>query len=135
MTMPMSYYPMRGARGLLWSSRVALGCSNGIRWRVFVERGGLAWFQEKPNELEFYPLVRPYADDKARSRRSQYGGQSADARVIQPPRRLSGGICQSLSRDSLRRFAPSVYGGLKGVAFVDAVVDSAQAEVPSWLTP
>ncbi len=45
-----------GARGLLWSSQVAVGCSNGIRLRVFGETGGLSWFQEEPNVLYHSPL-------------------------------------------------------------------------------
>ena len=45
-----------GARGLLWSSQVAVGCSNGIRLRVFGETGGLSWFQEEPNVLVHSPL-------------------------------------------------------------------------------
>ncbi len=40
-----------GARGLLWSSQVALGSSNGVRLRVFGEKASLSWFQEHPNEL------------------------------------------------------------------------------------
>ena len=38
-----------GARGLLWSSQVAVGCSNGLRLRVFGETGGLSGCQEEPN--------------------------------------------------------------------------------------
>ena len=42
-----------GARGLLWSSQVALGNSNGVRLRVFGERGSFQWFQEQPDDLCF----------------------------------------------------------------------------------
>lgn len=45
-----------GARGLLWSSQVAIGQSNGLRLRVFGEKGSLAWHQEQPNELVFTGL-------------------------------------------------------------------------------
>lgn len=45
-----------GARGLLWSSQVALGNSNGVRLRVFGSKGSFAWFQEQPNELVYSPL-------------------------------------------------------------------------------
>jgi predicted dehydrogenase len=33
------------------------------------------------------------------------------------------------------RNIPTVHDGLKGVAFVDAVVDSAEAATPVWLKP
>jgi Predicted dehydrogenases and related proteins len=46
-----------GARGLLWSSQVAIGCSNSLRLRVFGETGSLCWFQEQPNELIYTPLA------------------------------------------------------------------------------
>ena len=36
---------------------------------------------------------------------------------------------------AIGRDLPTVYDGLKGVAFVDAVVDSAEASTPVWLKP
>jgi predicted dehydrogenase len=38
-----------GARGLLLSSQIALGNSNGVRIRVYGAKGGLSWFQERPD--------------------------------------------------------------------------------------
>jgi predicted dehydrogenase len=45
-----------GARGMLWASQVAIGCENGLRLRVFGERGGLEWHQEEPDLLWHSPL-------------------------------------------------------------------------------
>ncbi len=45
-----------GARGVLWCSQVAPGCENGLRLRVFGEKGGLEWAQEDPNYLWFTPF-------------------------------------------------------------------------------
>jgi predicted dehydrogenase len=45
-----------GARGLLWASQVAAGCENALRLRVFGTKAGLAFDQEKPDELWFTPL-------------------------------------------------------------------------------
>src|SRR5258708_5236465 len=45
-----------GARGALWASQVAPGNDNGLRLRVFGEKGGLAWCQEEPNRLIWSPL-------------------------------------------------------------------------------
>jgi predicted dehydrogenase len=39
------------ARGLLWASQVAPGHENGLRLRVYGERGSLEWSQEHPNHL------------------------------------------------------------------------------------
>lgn len=130
-----------GARGLLWSSQVAIGCSNGVRLRVFGEKGSLAWFQEQPNELEFTKLL-------GRSERIKRGADdlsaSAKARTRTPPGHPEGyleafanlyaGFAEAIRARADNREPgpigqniPGVYDGLKGVAFVDAVVDSAQA--------
>ncbi len=138
-----------GARGLLWSSQVALGWSNGIRLRVFGEKGGLAWFQEQPNELAFSPLfgrtetIKRGADDLS---------EAAKVRTRTPPGHPEGyleafanlyrGFAEAIRarRDGRQAAAiglnvPTAYDGLKGVAFVDAVVDSAEAEGQPWLKP
>jgi predicted dehydrogenase len=138
-----------GARGLLWSSQVALGCSNGIRLRVFGEKGGLTWFQEQPNELTFSPLfgrtetIKRGADDLS---------EAAKVRTRTPPGHPEGyleafanlyrGFAEAIHARREGREAtaiglnvPTAYDGLKGVAFVDAVVDSAEAEGQPWLKP
>lgn len=48
-----------GARGMLWCSQVAAGAVNGLRLRVFGERGGLDWAQEEPEALVHLPLDGP----------------------------------------------------------------------------
>ena len=45
-----------GARGALWASQVAPGNDNGLRLRIFGEKGGLDWRQEEPNVLVWSPL-------------------------------------------------------------------------------
>lgn len=45
-----------GARGMLWSSQVAVGNENGLRLRVYGSRGGLEWLQADPNQLTYTPL-------------------------------------------------------------------------------
>ena len=48
-----------GAKGMLWSSQVAPGNENGLRLRVFGEKGGIEWAQEEPNKLWYSPLGEP----------------------------------------------------------------------------
>lgn len=48
-----------GARGMLWSSQVAPGNENGLKLRVYGEKGGLEWSQEDPNYLWFTPHGEP----------------------------------------------------------------------------
>lgn len=137
-----------GARGLLWSSQVALGCSNGVRLRVFGEKASLQWFQEQPNELVHAKLhgrtevIKRGADDLS---------EAAKVRTRTPPGHPEGyleafanlyaGFAEAIrarqeNREptAIGRDIPTAYDGLKGVAFVDAVVDSSEAG-STWITP
>jgi predicted dehydrogenase len=51
-------YP-NGACGALWASQVAPGQNNGLRLRLFGEKGALEWGQEEPNNLVWSPLGEP----------------------------------------------------------------------------
>lgn len=138
-----------GTRGLLWSSQVALGSSNGVRLRVFGETASLSWFQEQPNELVHARLngrteiIKRGADELS---------EAAKVRTRTPPGHPEGyleafanlyaGFAEAIraKRDgreptALGRDIPTAYDGLKGVAFVDAVVDSAAANDQPWLRP
>jgi len=72
--------PKKSGRG--GPSQVAIGCSNGVRLRVFGEKGSLTWFQEQPNELEFTKLM-------GRTERIMRGAddlsESAKVRTRTPP--------------------------------------------------
>ena len=48
-----------GARGLLFASQVCVGEENGLRIRVYGERGGLEWSQQEPNTLWLKWADRP----------------------------------------------------------------------------
>ncbi|MGR4001138.1 MAG: Gfo/Idh/MocA family oxidoreductase [Alphaproteobacteria bacterium] len=45
--------PGENVRGALWTTMAAAGCANGLRLRVFGERGHLSWSQESPEALFF----------------------------------------------------------------------------------
>ncbi len=40
-----------GARGILISTQIAIGCENDLRIRIFGSQGSLTWHQEEPNRL------------------------------------------------------------------------------------
>jgi predicted dehydrogenase len=48
-----------GARGVYWTSQVAVGHDNGLRLRVFGSRGAIEWAQEDPNYLRLSRVGRP----------------------------------------------------------------------------
>lgn len=138
-----------GARGLLWSSQVALGNSNGVRLRVFGDKGSLQWFQEQPNELMIQPLGGRIQTIK---RGSEEVSDDARCRSRTPPGHPEGyleafanlyaGFAETIrarmenrAPGPIGQHLPLAYDGLKGVAFVEAVVDSAESVTPVWLTP
>lgn len=45
-----------GAKGLYWTSYIAVGHDNGLRIRVYGSKGSLMWVQEDPNYLRHTPL-------------------------------------------------------------------------------
>ena len=48
-----------GAKGLYWSSQIAVGFDNALRVRVFGSKGSLQWSQENPNYLTVSRLGQP----------------------------------------------------------------------------
>ncbi|MGI6245861.1 MAG: Gfo/Idh/MocA family protein [Pseudochelatococcus sp.] len=136
-----------GARGLLWASQVAIGQSNSLRLRVYGEKASLTWQQEQPNELAFTPLggapaiIKRGRDDLA---------LDAKTRARTPPGHPEGyieafanlytGYAEAIRAHIEGRTPahdpasiPTSADGLKGVAFVDAVVDSHLSA--RWLKP
>ncbi len=48
-----------GAKGLYWSSQIAIGSDNALRIRVYGSKGSLEWAQENPNYLKVAMLGKP----------------------------------------------------------------------------
>ena len=48
-----------GAKGLYWSSQIAVGYDNALRVRIFGSKGTIQWSQEAPNYFEFFPMDKP----------------------------------------------------------------------------
>lgn len=138
-----------GARGLLWSSQVAIGLSNGVRLRVFGEKGSFQWHQEHPNELIYSELNGRV---QAIKRGTEELSEDAKVRGRTPPGHPEGyvlafanlylGFAEAIRAKFEGREPgvvgqnlPTAYDGLKGVAFVEAVVESSEGENPVWVTP
>jgi predicted dehydrogenase len=50
-----------GAKGLYWSSQIAIGHDNALRLRIYGTKGAVEWFQEFPNNARVSFLDRPTA--------------------------------------------------------------------------
>lgn len=48
-----------GAKGVYWCSQVAVGNDNGLRVRIFGEKGSLDWKQEDPDHMKVSSLDKP----------------------------------------------------------------------------
>lgn len=138
-----------GARGLLWSSQVAIGQSNGLRLRVFGAKGSLAWSQEQPNELAFTPLfgapvtIKRGRDDLTEATRARTRTPPGHPEgYIEAFANLYAGFAAAIRARGAGRPAgaaaegvPTARDGLKGVAFVEAVVDCHEQTPFGWVEP
>ncbi|MFK7745080.1 MAG: Gfo/Idh/MocA family protein [Roseobacter sp.] len=134
-----------GARGLLWSSQVAPGNENGLRIRVYGEKGGLEWGQENPNHLWMTPLGEP----KRLITRNGAGAGDAAARVSRVPPGHPEGYLEGFAniyseaaeaitahrsgeKPPAEVIYPTIQDGLAGMHFVDACVRSS-ARNSAWV--
>ena len=138
-----------GARGLLWSSQVAIGHSNGLRLRIFGDAGSLAWQQEQPNELQFTSLrgetktIKRGADNLSAAARMRLRTPAGHPEgYIEAFANLYAGFAEAIRArrenrepDERGRNAPTSWDGLKGVAFVETVVDSHEKAPFGWHEP
>ena len=132
---------------MLWSSQVAPGNENALRLRVYGDRGGLEWAQERPNTLWYTPFGAP----PRRLTRGNAGTGAAASRVTRiPPGHPEGyleGFATIYSEAAAAIRArgagmalpdgvvyPTLDDGLAGVAFVDACVRSS-ARGGVWVKP
>jgi predicted dehydrogenase len=130
-----------GARGVLHASQIASGEENSLSIQVYGEKGSLSWRQEEPNTLT---LLWP---DRARELvRSGVGPlSSAATRHTRLPAGHPEGFLEAFA-NIYRNFAaalrarkegkmpdpeldfPGVEEGVRGMAFIEAVVASSRSE-------
>ena len=127
-----------GARGMLWASQVAVGHENGLRLRIYGDKGGLEWAQEHPNHLHFSPLDgRPELLTRGGAGIGEEGLRGVRVPPGHPEGYLEGfanlytDFADQLTAhlngsepDPASLLVPGVVEGLKGMKFVEAVVRS-----------
>jgi predicted dehydrogenase len=128
-----------GAKGVLWASGIAVGEENALKIRIYGEKGSLEWEQQEPNTL----LVR-WLDKPAELRRTStaFVGSAAAANTRLPSghpegfieafanlyRNFAEALGERLSGDTTAvGDFPDVHAGVRGMAFLDAVVRSSQS--------
>lgn len=135
-----------GARGHLWASQVAPGNENGLKLRIYGEKGGLEWAQEDPNRLWYTPFGEP----KRLLTRNGAGALDAGTRIARiPPGHPEGYLegfanIYSEAAIAIRAFEsgsaippeihfPTLEDGLEGMRFIEAAVRSSSANA-GWVT-
>ena len=136
-----------GAKGMLWASQVAVGHENGLRLRVYGTRGGIEWIQADPNRLDYCPIGEPR---RILTRGSPAVGTAA-ARMTRIPAGHPEGYLEGFANiytetalairavDAGKPIPPEVnfptlQDGIKGMAFIEAVVASSEAGA-AWVQP
>jgi len=129
-----------GAPGVLFASQIAAGERNGLRVRVYGEKGGLDWCQEDPNRLIISSLdgstkvlhgasnSAALSDVSKAVFRLPLGHPEGYIEAFANIYRDFAGAVLAGDEAALRRSAvPTIEEGVRGMAFVDAVVRSSHA--------
>ena len=135
-----------GAKGVLHCSQVAAGEENAINIRVYGEKGGLEWHQQEPNSLiikwldkpiEIYRTGNGYMGEHAQAyTRTPFGHPEgyleAFANIYRGftnavQARLSGTTASAVNTEF-----PTIHEGVRGMKFIDAVIESGQNN-SSWV--
>lgn len=129
-----------GAKGMYWSSQIAVGYDNGLRFRIFGATGALQWSQENPNYLTVSRLGKP-TEVLSRGRDGFYPHAQSYSRI---PSGHPEGYFEAFG-NIYRTFAaalgkkkagqplgerdldfPDVDDGISGVRFIGKCVESSQ---------
>ncbi|MFN4136187.1 MAG: Gfo/Idh/MocA family protein [Novosphingobium sp.] len=128
-----------GARGVLLASQIEVGELNGLRIRVYGDKGGIIWKQEEPNTLTINRL-----DGTCTLVRSGTGVLGADAAIrTRTPGGHPEGYLEAfanlyrdfaaLVRGEAAPLLPGIADGVRGMAFIDTAV-SASRDRAGWVT-
>ena len=129
-----------GAKGSLWASQIAVGNENYLRLRIYGERAGLEWEQEKPNSLRF----TPFGEQPRTITRGGPGVGTAANYATRIPAGHPEGYYEAFAQlytdlaeqitarievrapDARAMLVPGVDDGVYGMQFIRAVLDSAR---------
>lgn len=134
-----------GAKGVLHSSQISVGCENNLSLRVYGETGGIEWHQRDPNTMIVTSLDQPMQIYRTGM---GYLGSAATAATRTPAGHVEGYleafaniyknfvahiriVASGGTPDPLSTDYPTIGDGLAGMAFIEAVVKSS-ANNAAW---
>ncbi len=130
-----------GARGILSASQISIGEENGLHIRLYGEKGGLEWRQQEPNTLIAKWMDRPtelirtgggYLSERARMNTRLPAGHpegyiEAFANIYRNYILALKAILDGKEPKPGHLDFPSVRDGVRGMAFIETVVDSGKS--------
>jgi predicted dehydrogenase len=136
-----------GAKGILFASQIAAGEENDLNIRIYGEKGGLRWHQMEPNTLTINWLDKPI---EVRRTGNPYMSHIAKYNTRVPAGHPEGyieafaNIYRNVATCIQHRLEgtkppdealdfPTVYDGLRGMKFIDALVESNMSN-QKWTT-
>jgi predicted dehydrogenase len=134
-----------GAKGVLHSSQISVGEENNLNIRVYGELGGIEWHQKEPNTMLVKWLDQPM--QVYRTGMGYLGGAAASA-TRTPPAHPEGyleafaniyknfanhirAVHAGTTPDAVALDYPRIEDGVRGMAFIEAVVSSSKANA-AW---
>ena len=129
-----------GAKGLYWSSQIAVGHDNGLRVRIYGTKGSIEWSQEDPNYAKVCDLEKPTITI-SRGRDDLYPHAQGYSRIpaghpegyfeafANIYSTFSDALGKKLAGESLTAEEmdfPGVAEGVQGVRFIEKCVESSQ---------
>ena len=139
-----------GAKGVLHASQISVGEENNINIRVYGEKGGLEWHQNEPNTM-----LLKWPDQPMQVYRTANGylGKAAASATRTPPAHPEGYLeafattyknfalairarleGRKLAKDDPANDYPKIEDGIRGMAFIEAVVNSSKRNA-AWTKP
>jgi predicted dehydrogenase len=135
----------KNVRGMLWASQVAPGNDNHLGLRIYGDKAGIAWKQEKANEL----LFTPYGAPPRTIARNGAGSLPAAAHASRLPSGHPEGYLEGFAQlytdlaeqiharlenrqpDVAAMLVPGIQDGVDGLRFITAVLASSKKN-SSW---
>lgn len=135
-----------GAKGILFASQICAGEENALTIRVYGEKGGLQWSQMEPNSLNVKWLDRPseirrtgvgplYPESEAHTRipaGHPEGYLEAFANIYRNVAKCIQAREDGVEVDPIYEDFPSVEDGVRGMHFIDKVIESGGSDV-KWV--
>lgn len=129
-----------GARGVLHASQISVGEENNLNIRIYGEKGGLEWHQTEPNTMIVKHLDKPMEIYRAGQ---EYLCEAAQAGCRTPAGHPEGyleafatiynnfsqhirAVLEGTEASEIITDYPTISDGVRGMAFIDAVVASSQ---------